>query len=144
MSIPEAPYGRVKFLSINTTPHSNFFQKPPPSTSRISSENSNLILGGFEFFLCGGKKLGIKSRYCICHFNFNKSINNFAFIVKTPTEKKLKKVTKYQSFLFNQSGVKSFQTVSSLSAYEHLYFGLELFESDLLSQILFYLLNPLQ
>ena len=41
--------------------------------------------------------------------------------------------------LLNQSGAESCQLVSSLSAYERLYFGLELFESDLLLQFLFYL-----
>ena len=41
--------------------------------------------------------------------------------------------------LFNQSGAESCQLVSSLSAYEHLYFDLELFESDLPLQFLSYL-----
>ena len=41
--------------------------------------------------------------------------------------------------LCNQSGAESFQLVSSISAYEHLYFQLELFESDLPLQFLFYL-----
>ena len=41
--------------------------------------------------------------------------------------------------LCNQSGAESCQSVSSLSAYEHLYFDLELFESDLPLQFLSYL-----
>ena len=41
--------------------------------------------------------------------------------------------------LFNQSGAESCQLVSSLSAYEHLYFDLELFELDLPLQVLSYL-----
>ena len=41
--------------------------------------------------------------------------------------------------LFNQSGAESCQLVSSLSAYEHLYFDLELFEADLPFQFLSYL-----
>ena len=43
--------------------------------------------------------------------------------------------------LFNQSGAESFQLVSSISAYEHLYFDLELFESDLPLQFLSYLVK---
>ena len=41
--------------------------------------------------------------------------------------------------LFNQSVAESCQLVSSLSAYEQLYFDLELFESDLPLQFLSYL-----
>ena len=43
--------------------------------------------------------------------------------------------------LFNLSGAESCQLVSSLSAYEHLYFDSELFESDLPLQFLSYLLE---
>ena len=41
--------------------------------------------------------------------------------------------------LFNQSGAESCLLVSSLSAYEHLYFDLDLFESDLPLKFLSYL-----
>ena len=41
--------------------------------------------------------------------------------------------------LCNQSGAESCQSVSSLSAYEHLYFDLELFELELPLQFLSYL-----
>ena len=48
-------------------------------------------------------------------------------------------LTTYLLVLFNQSGAESCQLVSPLSAYEHLYFDLELFESDLQLQFISYL-----
>ena len=46
--------------------------------------------------------------------------------------------------LFNQSGAESCQLISSLSAYDHLYFDLELFESDLPLRFLSYLVKMAQ
>ena len=49
-------------------------------------------------------------------------------------------ITNCLLLLFNQSGAESCKIVSSLSAYDdHLYFDLELFESDLPLQFLSYL-----
>ena len=51
----------------------------------------------------------------------------------------VKQITTFLLVLYHHSGAESSQLVSSLSAYEHLYFDLELFESDLPLQFLSYL-----